>query len=1413
MSSRGSTALVVLAIAGGIAAQAQFQGNVKGSVRWGEAPFPGASITLYQPSTRTELGLKVSNKPGGTFIFSQIPRGDYVIVARAQLSQLSICGFEAVNLNENAEWDQTIKMWPSMAKPCPELSATLYRGPQGRAVVAHGNWPGTSGALRRFTRFFTPSPIFGDDQADDSMDQCGVPQSSSSSDSMQLRGKVDQEGTDPPVPIESASVTAIDAATGRELGRSSTNEGGRFTLSISSVARVVLLVEAASFGPAMAVVAQEESGIEQTIDLMPAGQNAKSAAQAGMMAQDASMGAGTYSFDERLIEGLPISDRGNLDRLALLVPGVLPAPETFFRSGPGIAPGIGTAGEFSVNGVRARDNNFNVDGSDKNDEDVGARRQGFVVSFPQPVKSIAEFQVISVLPDSRFGRNIGGQINAISKYGSRTLHGAAYGILTGGPLKARDFFDLSSIGFPAAFQQQIPITSDGSFNGPRVLFRAGPGSPLRLRLDSSGYGYQPNPVGGKDPYTRTAAGGAVGGHIPGLGQTFYYASVERQSIRNSRESNFSVPTVAQRGVFGSGGAGWHSSTGVSYYPQSVPGSAIFSLYPFPNNPLGPYGPNTFTEILPADGDGKLVSLRIDRFFKIHGKPHQVSVRYGYTGEESTIPVTDQALFSGVRANMAIHHVSTYFTSHLKPRFSVTFRNGFGRSPADFHEQRDSYLLPSSLYRGTEFLLNAPWIVDRTLSGEKPQYASSTTVSELRPYVAGDMANTDVITGALGQAWIAGFSPVGADPFYFPQHRSQRTFQWAGIGTLAHGRHLFNFGYDIRRVQLNTSIERNIRPQAIFNGLVASDGSGMLYSPATLAALGAPSAEFHTLSSSPNFALSPRKSQGDIFGLWEIDLRPNLRLLVGYREEINRQPKNVDPRILAAFKPSDLISMASTVAASPGCTDLFGTPRCTNLVSSLQAEFPGDFGQVFGADRGGNDPRVGFAWAPFENSKTVVRGGWGIYTGQFPMIMINESRNVFPSSVPLNVARAGDGIHLFNLANPLVPNQVVASGTVNLLTQNQIELLAYGLSNLSRSTGPAYAVLNLVQPGSFFKNPYSFHHQVLIEHQFPSDLVVTAGYIGTMSRKLLRASTPDLGPQMASVNPRIVPLSQGPFGEISLPIPAFDGTLSPAQGKIISNSFTIAKTVFESTANSSYNSFQIEARKRYTHGFACGAAFSYSHAVDEVSDFFPTAGEAALPQNSLRRSERASAAYDARLRLALHFLYDVPAIGGIRTFKGWEVSGIYTAQTGQPYTVNSVYDLNGDGNLTDRLWTGNGLETHSAGDPRVMLKIGNTDIPALFGVGAANPRAGADGPVGRNTFRGKGVNDLDVALSKTFGAPHDRKVTIRAEAFNIMNRAHFGLPFRFLGFTSASGNESPGFGTSTYTVTASRTIQAAVKYTF
>lgn len=244
-------------------------------------------------------------------------------------------------------------------------------------------------------------------------------------------------------------------------------------------------------------------------------------------------------------------------------------------------------------------------------------------------------------------------------------------------------------------------------------------------------------------------------------------------------------------------------------------------------------------------------------------------------------------------------------------------------------------------------------------------------------------------------------------------------------------------------------------------------------------------------------------------------------------------------------------------------------------------------------------------------------------------------------------------------------------------------------------------------------------------------------------------------------------------------------------------------IFETSANSRYDALQLELRGRAWRAMQYYASYSLSDAKDDVSDVFDLAGASALPQNSLTRSgERGAANFDARHRFTYNFVFDV---AGRRMnnallrflFSDFQFASIGRFQTGQPFTVNSIFDVNLDGNLTDRLNTTDGIVlTGDRGQP-ISLTTSNL-APLLAPVGQ-------DGRVGRNTFRAGNLLDLDLSFNKSFAFTDRYKVALRMDVFNFINRDNFGIPVRYL--------EAPGFGRATDTVTPGRRVQMSVKLHF
>src|SRR6202000_1733283 len=107
---------------------------------------------------------------------------------------------------------------------------------------------------------------------------------------------------------------------------------------------------------------------------------------------------------------------------------------------------------------------------------------------------------------------------------------------------------------------------------------------------------------------------------------------------------------------------------------------------------------------------------------------------------------------------------------------------------------------------------------------------------------------------------------------------------------------------------------------------------------------------------------------------------------------------------------------------------------------------------------------------------------------------------------------------------------------------------------------------------------------------------------------------------------------------------------------------------ESAGNSNYNSMQARLQQRLLHGVSAMVSYTYSKSIDDASGFFSTTGDANFPQNSYNLAgERGLSDFDARHRVAVSYTCDLPQGHNI-LLKGWQTAGIWTFQSGRPFTV-------------------------------------------------------------------------------------------------------------------------------------------------
>jgi len=409
---------------------------------------------------------------------------------------------------------------------------------------------------------------------------------------------------------------------------------------------------------------------------------------------------------------------------------------------------------------------------------------------------------------------------------------------------------------------------------------------------------------------------------------------------------------------------------------------------------------------------------------------------------------------------------------------------------------------------------------------------------------------------------------------------------------------------------------------------------------------------------------------------------------------------------------------------------------------------------FESDKNNFAPRVGFAWTVGNDQATVVRGGYGVYYDQSPLA---------PAEALYFNSPFFDNNIFFPLPGlPLTLNDPFPS------------FFPFPLPD------SALAIQRDLRTG------YMQHWNFNIERQFGERGVLEVAYVGSKGTKLLTAR--DINqPQPSALPPGL------PF--VPRPNPRLDDI-----------------DLLESRANSNYNALQARFQQRLSRGFTTLASYTWSKSIDDASNFFSSAGDPNFPQNSYNvAAERGRSNFDVRHRLSVNYSWNLPFGHGQKylddngwlttMLTGWETYGIITVQSGRPFTVALLSEIDNSGTGRSILGFGANDRPNVVGNP----DLSNRTTEQWFNTSAfAFPAPGTFGNAGRNILDGPGFQTVNVSLMKNTALSERFKLQFRAEAFNLFNHPNFNLPDNFLG--------SPTFGRIT-SARDPRHIQFGLKLLF
>jgi len=602
-----------------------------------------------------------------------------------------------------------------------------------------------------------------------------------------------------------------------------------------------------------------------------------------------------------------------------------------------------------------------------------------------------------------------------------------------------------------------------------------------------------------------------------------------------------------------------------------------------------------------------------------------------------------------------------------------------------------------------------------------------------------------------------------------------------------GKHALTFGFDL---ELDQSIIRNTDLENGSFGFT-NDVTGLSMASFLLGYQ-------HTFSQTSGDFSDSRENPIGLFANDKWKVSPRLTLNYGLRWEPQQVMKETSGRI-EQFRPDAYAAGIHSDVIPSAPAGLFFIGDKYNGIGVPERGESGDFNN-FG-------PRVGFAWDLSGRGTTVIRGGGGLfYYSRLPGLFLNDAAISAPFSLRIDLTDSKTGAsQIGTLSNPLVNYPDFTNGFPQ----------RYTLKNAPKNaTFVANPTVFGLQPGVKWVTPEIYDWNVTFERQLRADTVVHASYVGTRGVHLR---------QDVNLNPGVYTAGSTASLQARRPYQPF--------GVIYQN---------RNTGANGYNGLQLDLEKRAASSgkgilnqITLLANYTYSHANDYglsenggITDIGSSIGSGMSFYDPRQHAfETGPSTYDHRHHFVASYVWNLPRLTGSNglvrnVVGGWQWTGIYSITTGDPLTILAGTDQSQTGNNLDRAdyvgpanQFGKSPSSQRGGCSGVAHCLPWLD-PSLF----AKPSAGNYGNVGKGTWRGPTLWDVDTGLIKNFYPmpSHERlSFQFRGEFFNLLNHPQWSDPnVNFSNGAFGSTRSTIGTATGNVATTAdSRIIQLALKMLF
>lgn len=1163
--------------------------------------------------------------------------------------------------------------------------------------------------------------------------------------------------------VSGATVTITDAQKDNTVVRTLTaNDDGEFTAPNLQSGVYQVIVEATNFKKIVKTDVKVDVGQRRTVDIqLEAGNISETVTvEADAVSVNLSTPTAGTTINGDQVRELSVNNR-NFVQLITLAPGVSANLSDQVFVGTTNPEGQANTVSISVNGSRSSQNTYTVDGADITD-----RGSNLTIQTYPSVDSIGEFKVLRSLYPAESGRSGGGQVNIVTRSGTDQFHGSLFEFVRNDKFNANTYFN----------NQNAPLGRDANGKAKRSPFRY------------NNYGFT---VGGPiyflnfgemDPSAKTF------GKVPRT--YFFFSEEQRRDIRFPTLSSTVPDANLRQGIFPIDIclSGTIMTVAGTVTRTCNPGSTLTAGTPItsrtPINPVSAAYINIYRQLpLPNSGTYGLfyparnTSKFRQEIFKLDTTlTNKLSAFYRF--ENDKIPTLEaNSLFSN---GTQLPGVAT--TQTESPGRTHTVQANYVVSPNFLIEGRYTHAYGAILSSNTGLLATANTSIPVNLAYPNQRDRIPTI---------GTTAST--LTGT-GFSAFTGFGPY---------NNFSTKDDFGGNVTYILGSHSMKFGGDFSKYRKNENALAG-NNEGIFttflNTTAASPTQGLVCTTGTCAA-----GNQTVLQTFANFLLGTnasfsqakadytadlRQRNFEAYAQDEFRVRKNLTLYYGVRYSFFGSPYDQNG-LLTNFVPELYDPSKAPLVSGDGNRVVNASKNfCNGLIVNTQnyqtapnncTPIASPYGKfVVKAPKRNFAPRVGLAYDPFGTGTTSIRAGYGIYHEQ-TLVGIFEQNLISNPPYQETTSLSGIALNQSFAANPL-------------------------------ATLGAIAVRG---EDTDWKTPYMQHWSLDVQRQVMKNTIVDVGYYGSKGTNLIGIVDINLLRPGYAIGLGATACATGTSTTPSAPCQVAGTAFTSSTQELILNQIRpyrgySAVNIIKPEFNSNYNSLQVAVQHRFSGISQVNLSYTFAkNLTDNQTD------RSTAPQNPFDiRSEYGRAQLDRRHVFVTNYIYEIPfyrhnhGAAGL-LLGGWQSSGIFTYQTGLPFTATIAnYDPSGIGLLGS---SASGARPNQIGDPN---SGGAGTQQQFFNTAAFQttfPTTGISntpGSAGRGTIQGPSTTRFDFSLMKNFHFTETMNLQLRGELFNAFNTTNFTT----LGTTASTLTGTTAFGLVTGTRDP-RTVQFGIKFLF